>query len=183
MHLRTQFRSTSNNHDHTISPFSLRCSSNYVHNYESKNLCSWTIVWPNWPSRFPSGSQVGSSYPSNFTKNCLFLWKTLCDWNGLYHIVLVSISIHAYDQCGWICSSSNASVLPKMLQSSNVKGSVDRSRPERHFRSLRPCFPRSWLQIFQHCLSWTSSFDLVVFEKLHQENGNFAKKYPERLSS
>ena len=46
----------------------------------------------------------------------------------------------------------------------SLKGSVDRSRHERHFCSLLPYFLLSWLQIFQLCLSfWTSSFHLVLF--------------------
>ena len=45
-----------------------------------------------------------------------------------------------------------------------IKGSVERSRHERHFCSLLPYFSLYWLQIFQLCLSfWTSSFDLVIF--------------------
>ena len=48
--------------------------------------------------------------------------------------------------------------------SRTFKGSVERSRHERHFCSLLPYFLLSWLQIFQLCLSFsTSSFDLVLF--------------------
>ena len=44
------------------------------------------------------------------------------------------------------------------------KGSVERSRHERHFCSPLPYFLLSWLQIFQLCLSfWTSSYDMVFF--------------------
>ena len=51
-----------------------------------------------------------------------------------------------------------------------VKGSVERSRHERHFCSLLPYFLLSWLQIFQLCLSFcTSSPDQVLFKKFLQE--------------
>ena len=56
------------------------------------------------------------------------------------------------------------------------KGSVEWSRHERHFCSLLPYFLLSWLQIFQLCLSfWTSSFDMVLFEKFFQEKKNIWK--------
>ena len=53
----------------------------------------------------------------------------------------------------------------------SFKGSVERSRHERHFCSLLLYFLLSWLQIFQRCWSfWTSSFDLVLFKKfLHEK--------------
>ena len=56
------------------------------------------------------------------------------------------------------------------------KGSVDRSRHERHFCSLLPYFLLSWLQIFQLCLSfWTSSFDLVLFKNSFRKKKNIQK--------
>ena len=65
-----------------------------------------------------------------------------------------------------------------------LKGSVDRSRHERHFCSLLPYFLLSWLQIFQLCLSfWTSSFDLVLFLKILQEKEKYPNNHPKRLSS
>ena len=64
------------------------------------------------------------------------------------------------------------------------KGSVEWSRHERHFCSLLPYFSLSWLQIFQHCLSfWTSSFDMVLFKKFLQEKEKNPKNLPKRLSS
>ena len=45
-------------------------------------------------------------------------------------------------------------------------------------------FLLSWLQIFQLCLSfWTSSFDMVLFEKFLQEKEKYLKNLPKRLSS
>ena len=65
-----------------------------------------------------------------------------------------------------------------------LKGSVERSRHERHFCSLLPYFLLSWLQIFQLCLSFcTSSPDLVLFKKFFQEKEKYPKNHPKRLSS
>ena len=65
-----------------------------------------------------------------------------------------------------------------------IKGSVERSRHERHFCSLLPYFLLSWLQIFQLCLSFcTSSPDLVLFKKFLQEKEKYPKNHPKRLSS
>ena len=64
------------------------------------------------------------------------------------------------------------------------KGSVERSRPERHFCSLLPYFFLSWLQIFQRCLSfWTSSIHLVFLLKFLQETEKYPKNHQKRLSS
>ena len=60
-----------------------------------------------------------------------------------------------------------------------VKGSVERSRHERHFFSLLSYFLLSWLQIFQLCLSfWTSSVDLVLFLKNPSGKRKITKKPP-----
>ena len=57
-----------------------------------------------------------------------------------------------------------------------LKGSVERSRHERHFCSLLPYFLLSWLQIFQLCLSFcTASPDLVLFKKFLQEKEKHPK--------
>ena len=59
------------------------------------------------------------------------------------------------------------------------KGSVEWSRHERHFCSLLPYFLLPWLQIFQLCLSfWTSSFDMVLFQKFLQEKEKYPKNLP-----
>ena len=59
------------------------------------------------------------------------------------------------------------------------KGSVERSRRERHFCSLLPYFLLSWLQIFQLCLFFcTSSPDLVLFKKFLQEKEKKSEKPP-----
>ena len=64
------------------------------------------------------------------------------------------------------------------------KGSVERSRHERHFCSLLPYFLLYWLQIFRLCLSFcTSSPDLVLFKKFLQEKEKYPKNHPKRLSS
>ena len=64
-----------------------------------------------------------------------------------------------------------------------LKGSVERSRHERHFCSLLPYFLLSWLQIFQLCLSfWTSSSDLVLFKNSFRKKKNIWKTTPNGLA-
>ena len=91
--------------------------------------------------------------------------------------------LSAYDKW-WFEQKKSPHFREKYLVLSYLKGSVERSRHERHFCSLLPYFLLSWLQIFQLCLSFcTSSPDLVLFKKFLQEKEKYPKNHPKRLSS
>ena len=55
------------------------------------------------------------------------------------------------------------------------KGSVDRSRHERHFCSLLPYFLLSWLQIFQLCLSELHPLIWFFFKNSFRKKKNIQK--------